>query len=144
MATTKSLATVRAGELLLEALEEAQKDKMKWIEYENTLAALEDRQKSSILGKRNRKGKQEDEEVAKPKPSALFQNKTASEYILSTLNDIPSNDLEQALLCMSFSEVIDLFSYIEDWIKRVSVHLLFPSQHSLVVLTGIGFLGYEY
>lgn len=120
MATTKSLATVRAGELLIEALEEAQKDKMKWIEYENTVAALEDRNNTSLLGKRNRKNKQDDE-IPKPKPSALFQNKTASEYILSTLNDIPSNDLEQALLCMSFSEAIDLFSYIEDWIQRVCI-----------------------
>lgn len=86
---------------------------MKWVEYENALLSLGEMKSS--LGKRSR----EQVTVPKPKPSPLFQNRTASEYVLSTLKSIPSNDLEQALLTMSFTEVITLFSYIEEWVSKV-------------------------
>lgn len=94
---------------------------MKWVEYENTLLSLQDmtssKASSSSLGKRNRNN--QDDLIAKPKPSPLFNNMSPSNYILSTLKSIPSNDLEQALLNLSFSEVILLFSYIEDWMMKV-------------------------
>ena len=42
IATTQNLASIRASEALIEAIEEAEKDKMKWVEYENTLLSLQD------------------------------------------------------------------------------------------------------
>lgn len=110
---------------------------MKWVEYENTLLSLQEM--STSLGKRDRKN--QEDLVVKPQPSPLFNNKTASDYILLTLRNIPSNDLEQALLSLSFSEVILLFSYLEDWmIKgretelscRVMFFLLKSHHHQIV------------
>jgi len=135
IATTRNLATIKAGEALIEAIEEGEKEKMKWVEYENALLSLGEMKSS--LGKRSR----EQVTVPKPKPSPLFQNRTASEYVLSTLKSIPSNDLEQALLTMSFTEVITLFSYIEEWVSkgletelscRVMFFLLKSHHHQIV------------
>lgn len=107
IATTKTLATIKAGEKLLESLEEAEKEKLRWEDHNQSLLTHKQ------LGKRNK--------FPAFQPSPVFQGKTVADYILSQLSEIPPTDIEQSLMVLSFTDVIALFNYIKVWIEKVNI-----------------------
>jgi U3 small nucleolar RNA-associated protein 12 len=114
MAGRKTVETMRAAEQLLEALVVYREEKVKGQEWEEEC-------------------KIERREVPRPKPHPLLVamgNITAERYVLGVVKKIKSSELEEALLVMPLSEMVDFLPLIDTWIQ-VSTHLSHTLNHHL-------------
>ncbi|KAK3043031.1 hypothetical protein RJ639_002599 [Escallonia herrerae] len=53
--------------------------------------------------------------VAEFRPNLLMLGLSPSDYILRALSNVHTNDLEQTLLALPFSDALKLLSYLKDW-----------------------------
>ncbi|KAL6145646.1 hypothetical protein ACLB2K_056331 [Fragaria x ananassa] len=53
--------------------------------------------------------------VADFKPNSLMNGLSPSEYVLRACSNVQTNDLEQTLLALPFSDALKLMSYLKDW-----------------------------
>ncbi|KAJ1693885.1 hypothetical protein LUZ63_010583 [Rhynchospora breviuscula] len=65
-------------------------------------------------------------------PNVLMRGMSPSEYVLHSVSSVPTNDLEQTLLALPFSDALKLMSYLKEW-------ALIPGQVELVsrICTGL-------
>ncbi|WCJ34441.1 transducin family protein / WD-40 repeat family protein [Euphorbia peplus] len=81
--------------------------------------------------------------VAKFQPNPIMNGFNPSEYVLRAISNVHTNDLEQTLLAIPFSDALKLLSYLKDWVSnpdkvelvcRVATVLL-QTHHSQLVTT---------
>ncbi|XP_042505064.1 WD repeat-containing protein 3 [Macadamia integrifolia] len=74
-------------------------------------------------------------------PNAMMQGLSPSDYVLHSLSRVHTNDLEQTLLSIPFSDALKLMSYLKDWaaipdkvelVSRVATVLLQIHHNQLV------------
>lgn len=56
--------------------------------------------------------------VAEFRPNILMLGFSPSDYILRSLSNVHTNDLEQTLLALPFSDALKLLSYLKDWSSK--------------------------
>ena len=99
-ATTKTIASMKAGERIMECLEAADVERRKWDEYHAGIA-----QGLSM-------------ETPTPEPFflALGKGKTPADFVLVALERIPLPEIEEALLCLPTNSLPSLLFYIKEWL----------------------------
>uniref|UniRef100_A0A2P2JB97 WD-repeat protein n=2 Tax=Rhizophora mucronata TaxID=61149 RepID=A0A2P2JB97_RHIMU len=74
-------------------------------------------------------------------PNAIMHGLSPSDYVLHALSNVHTNDLEQTLLALPFSDVLKLLAYLKDWasnpdkvelVCRVATVLLQSHYYQLV------------
>ncbi|KAK6140125.1 hypothetical protein DH2020_026123 [Rehmannia glutinosa] len=104
LAGKKTGETVTAADSIMEALDTAEEELKRIAEHEE--------EKS--------KGK-----AAEFRPNILMLGLSPSDYVLRAVSNVHTNDLEQALLALPFSDSLRVLSYLKDWIA-------FPDKVELV------------
>ncbi|CAA2975134.1 WD repeat-containing 3 [Olea europaea subsp. europaea] len=94
LAGKKTQETVNATDSIIEALDMADEELKRLAEYEE--------EKS--------KGK-----VADFRPNILMLGLSPPDYVLRALSNVDTNDLEQTLLALPFSDALKILSYLKDW-----------------------------
>ncbi|PSS04617.1 WD repeat-containing protein [Actinidia chinensis var. chinensis] len=94
LAGKKTQETLTATDSIIEALDLAEAELKRMAEHEE--------EKS--------RGK-----VADFQPNILMLGDSPSDYVLRALSNVHTNDLEQTLLALPFSDALKLFSYLKDW-----------------------------
>ncbi|XP_051130435.1 uncharacterized protein LOC127250965 [Andrographis paniculata] len=95
LAGKKTRETVTATDSIMEALDIAQEELKRLAEHE------EEKSKGS---------------VAEFRPNVLMLGLSPSDYVLRAVSSVPTNDLEQALLALPFSDSLRILSYLKDWV----------------------------
>jgi U3 small nucleolar RNA-associated protein 12 len=96
---------LKAGERLSEALALAEADDNAAAEYQKAVAA----KLASAVGK---------QPAMAPRPTnPLLLGLSASAYLLRTLRQIPSADVEEALMVIPFTSMLSLFRYFDIWLR---------------------------
>jgi len=116
-ASRRTGETMKSAEKIVEALEMAEEDRLVHEDYLRELVEVEKQLTPEELQERREKNKPV---VALPTPNPLFLGLNASGYLLKTLKEIKSNDLEQSLLVMPFSSVLKFVEYLLIWIREGS------------------------
>ncbi|KAK6943894.1 WD40 repeat [Dillenia turbinata] len=79
--------------------------------------------------------------IADLRPNVLMLGLSSSDYILRAVSNVRTNDLEQALLSLPFSDALKLMSYLRDWamipdkvelVSRIATVLLQTHYNQLV------------
>ncbi|KAM1853553.1 hypothetical protein ACFX15_008971 [Malus domestica] len=94
LAGKKSKETITATDSIIDALDIAEVELKRIAEHEE--------EKS--------KGK-----VAELQPNVVLLGLSPSDYVLRALSNVQTNDLEQTLLALSFSDALKLLSFLKDW-----------------------------
>jgi len=102
----RTLETIKAGEKLAETIEMCEAEKKK-----NELQELIAKKDLSNEELQQRKSSTQPTET-----NPLLLNLSPSAYLLRTLKGIRSSDLEEALYVLPFSNVIQFFDYLNEWI----------------------------
>ncbi|XP_050384368.1 uncharacterized protein LOC126800981 [Argentina anserina] len=89
-----SKETITAADAVIDAIDMAEAELKRLAEHE------EEKSKGS---------------VANFKPNSLMNGLSPSEYVLHAFSNVPTNDLEQTLLALPFSDALKLLSYLKDW-----------------------------
>ncbi|XP_048225762.1 WD repeat-containing protein 3 isoform X2 [Ricinus communis] len=97
LAGKKTQETLTATDLIIDALDVAELESKRISEHE------EEKTRGSIA-------------VFQPNP--IMQGLVPSDYILHALSNVHSNDLEQTLLALPFSDALKLLSYLKDWVSN--------------------------
>ncbi|KAG2686360.1 hypothetical protein I3760_09G002600 [Carya illinoinensis] len=122
LAGKKTQETLTATDLIIDALDLAEVELKRIAEHED---------------ERNR-GK-----VTEFQPNVIMLGHSPSDYVLRALSNVHTNDLEQTLLALPFSDALKLISYLKDWtsnpdkvelICRVATVLL-QTHHNQLVTT---------
>ncbi|KGN48472.2 WD repeat-containing protein 3 [Cucumis sativus] len=122
LAGKKTQETISATDLIIDALDMAEAEAKRIAEHEEE--------------KRNGK-------ASHFEPNALMLGLSPSDYVLRALSNVHTNDLEQTLLALPFSDSLKLLSYLKDWtskpdkvelICRISTVLL-QTHHNQLVTT---------
>ncbi|CAK9157681.1 unnamed protein product [Ilex paraguariensis] len=122
LAGKKTQETLTATDSIIEALDMAEAELKRIAEYEE----------EKTRGK-----------VAEFQPNILMLGLSPSDYILRALSNVHTNDLEQTLLAVPFSDALKLLSYLKDWasipdkvelVCRVAT-LLLQLHHNQLVTT---------
>ncbi|GFP85559.1 uncharacterized WD repeat-containing protein c3d6.12 [Phtheirospermum japonicum] len=95
LAGKKTGETVTAADSIMEALDLAEDELKRIAEHEE--------EKS--------KGK-----VADFRPNKLLEDHSPSDFVLKAVSKVQTNDLEQALLALPFSDSLRVLSYLKDWV----------------------------
>ena len=103
-ATRKSLATVRSGEVLLEALDLAEEEAAKAAIYAGEVAA------AVAAG--------EEPPAAPPQKNIRLLGLEEHDYILKRLAEIPASHIEQALLILPFHHVVNFLKFADRLIEE--------------------------
>ncbi|MCL7047922.1 hypothetical protein MKW94_012302 [Papaver nudicaule] len=51
-------------------------------------------------------------------PNIIMLGLSPSDYVLRSLSNVPTNDLEQTLMALPFSDALKLLDYLKDWASR--------------------------
>ena len=102
-ATRKSLATVRSGEVLLEALELAEEEEAKAVIHRSEVAAAE------AAG---------EEPPAAPQPNVRMLGLSENDFVLKRLAEIPASHIEQALLILPFHHAAAFLRFANTLIEQ--------------------------
>jgi U3 small nucleolar RNA-associated protein 12 len=94
LAGKKTKETLSATDSIIEALDVADAELKRYAEYEEEKAKTK---------------------VAEFRPNILLEGLSASDYVLRSISKVHTNDLEQTLLALPFSDALQLFSYLKDW-----------------------------
>ncbi|XP_059305925.1 uncharacterized protein LOC132057366 [Lycium ferocissimum] len=120
LAGKKTQETLTATDSIIEALDMADAELKRIAEHE------EDKSKGR---------------VSEFRPNILMLGLSPSDYVLRALSSVHTNDLEQTLLALPFSDALELLSYLKNWISipdkvelvcRVATLLLQLHHHQLV------------
>ncbi|KAH6825340.1 transducin family protein / WD-40 repeat family protein [Perilla frutescens var. hirtella] len=95
LAGKKTGETVTAADSIMEALDIAEEE----------LKRIEEHEMERSKGK-----------VADFKPNILMLGLSPSNYVLRSLSSVHTNDLEQALLALPFSDSLRVLSYLKEWV----------------------------
>ncbi|KAH6762287.1 transducin family protein / WD-40 repeat family protein [Perilla frutescens var. hirtella] len=95
LAGKKTGETVTAADSIMEALDIAEEE----------LKRIEEHEMERSKGK-----------VADFKPNILMLGLSPSNYVLRALSSVHTNDLEQALLALPFSDSLRVLSYLKEWV----------------------------
>lgn len=77
-------------------------------------------------------------------PNIMLRGLSPSDYVLSTISSVHTNDLEYALLSLTFSDSLKLLSYLKEWsihpdkvelVCRIATVLLQTHHNQLVATT---------
>jgi U3 small nucleolar RNA-associated protein 12 len=98
---SKTIATMKAGERIVECLEAADEQRRKWDEYHLARS----------------KGISMEEPVPGAFYMALGRDKTPAEFLLAAVEKIPMPDVEEALLCLPQSMLPSLLFYVNEWLS---------------------------
>ncbi|XP_023544503.1 WD repeat-containing protein 3-like [Cucurbita pepo subsp. pepo] len=122
LAGKKTQETISATDLIIDSLDMAEAESKRMAENEEE--------------KRNGK-------AVHFEPNAMMLGLSPSDYVLRALSNVHTNDLEQTLLALPFSDSLKLLSYLKDWtskpdkvelICRISTVLL-QTHHNQLVTT---------
>ncbi|XP_061363432.1 uncharacterized protein LOC133307029 isoform X2 [Gastrolobium bilobum] len=94
LAGKKTQETLTATDLIIERLDIAEAEKKRIAEHQED--------------KNNRN-------IAAFQANPLMNGLSLSDYVLSAFSDVHSNDLEQTLLALPFSDALKLLSYLKEW-----------------------------
>ncbi|CAJ2650069.1 unnamed protein product [Trifolium pratense] len=94
VAGKKTQETLTATDLIIERLDIAENEKKRIAEHQEE-------------EKNNKKA------VFQPNP--LMIGRSPSDYVLSAFKDVHSNDLEQTLMALPFTDALKLLSYLKEW-----------------------------
>ncbi|KAJ8754057.1 hypothetical protein K2173_001955 [Erythroxylum novogranatense] len=120
LAGKKTQETLTGTDLIIDALDVAEVEMKRIAEHEE----------EKIHGK-----------VASFQPNAVMLGLSPSDYVLRALSNIHTNDLEQTLLALPFSDALKLIAYLKDWttnpdkvelVCRVATVLLQTHYHQLI------------
>lgn len=120
LAGKKSQETLTATDAIIEALDMANAELKRIAEHE------EDKSKGRVSEFRS---------------NILMLGLSPSDYVLRALSSVHTNDLEQTLMALLFSDVLELLSYLEGWasardkvelVCRVGVVLVQLHYHQLI------------
>ncbi|KAL3325988.1 hypothetical protein AABB24_036944 [Solanum stoloniferum] len=120
LAGKKTQETLTATDSIIEALDTADAELKRIAEHE------EDKSKGRVSEFRS---------------NVLMLGLSPSDYVLRALSSVHTNDLEQTLMALPFSDALDLLSYLESWasaidkvelVGRVAVLLVQLHHHQLV------------
>ncbi|CAM8897363.1 unnamed protein product [Rhodiola kirilowii] len=122
LAGKKTIETLSKTDLLVDALDIAEVETKRIIEHEEAKAAgrASEFQSNIIMGGRS-----------------------PSDYVLHTVSSVHTNDLEQTLLALPFSDALKLISYLKDWtsnpdtietVCRIAM-ILVQTHHSQLIAT---------
>lgn len=101
--TIKTVATMKAGERIVECIEAADDERRNWDEYEAA--------KSQGIS------------MEEPTPGPFFlalsrgRSQTPADFVLAAFERIPLPDVEEALLCLPTSMLSSLLWYIRQWLE---------------------------
>lgn len=101
-AVKKSLDSLRATEKLADAIDAADEETEKWVEYE----AAKKSGATDIP-----------EPVSGPYFQTVAKGMTPAQFVLRTLEQIPATEIELAVLTLPFTHIKSLLSYIDSWIS---------------------------
>lgn len=116
----KTQETLTATDLIIDALDMAEVETKRIAEHEEE----------------KRRGK-----VANFQPNVLMLGLLPSDFVLRSLSNVRTSDLEQTLLALPFSDALKLLSYLKNWsiysekvelICRVAIILLQTHYHQLI------------
>ncbi|PKA52792.1 Dynein assembly factor with WDR repeat domains 1 [Apostasia shenzhenica] len=93
----KTKETFASVDLVIDALDTAEAELKRYDQYN--------------ADKQNRK-------VGEFQPNVLMRGLSPSDYVLHAICDVQSNALEQALLCLPYTDALKLMSYLKDWIQN--------------------------
>ncbi|XP_010524525.1 PREDICTED: WD repeat-containing protein 3-like [Tarenaya hassleriana] len=122
LAGKKTIETLTATDSIIESLDVAEEEKTRLSAYE------EEKTKA---------------EVADFLPNVVMLGLSPSDYVLRATSNVKTNDLEQTLLALPFSDALKLLSYLKDWtsspdkvelVCRVAAILL-QTHHNQLVTT---------
>ncbi|KAM7464297.1 hypothetical protein LguiA_032418 [Lonicera macranthoides] len=94
LAGKKTQETLTATDSIIESLDIAEAELKRFAEYEEDKAGAK---------------------VGEFRPNILMLGLSASDYVLRSISKVHTNDLEQTLLALPFSDALKLFSYLKDW-----------------------------
>ncbi|KAA8516595.1 hypothetical protein F0562_016899 [Nyssa sinensis] len=94
LAGKKTQETLNATDSIIEALDMADAE----------LARIVEQEEEKTRGR-----------VAEFRPNILLLGLSPSDYVLRALSNVHTNDLEQTLLALPFSDALKLLSYLKDW-----------------------------
>ncbi|PRQ43668.1 putative transcription factor WD40-like family [Rosa chinensis] len=94
LAGKKSKETITAADAIIDAIDMADAELKRLAEHE------EEKSRGN---------------VADFKPNSLMNGLSPSEYVLRAFSNVQTNDLEQTLLALPFSDALKLMSYLKDW-----------------------------
>eukprot|EP00002_Diphylleia_rotans_P002155 TRINITY_DN11327_c0_g1_i1.p1 TRINITY_DN11327_c0_g1~~TRINITY_DN11327_c0_g1_i1.p1 ORF type:complete len:908 (+),score=203.67 TRINITY_DN11327_c0_g1_i1:76-2799(+) len=101
----KTMETVKAGEKILEAIELAEQEEKVKNEYEDMLA-------------KHASNPKEFSKPAAPQPNPILLGKSGHEYLVNTLKQIPSADIEEALLTLPFDMAVKLLGFLDKFVEK--------------------------
>ncbi|TYH77185.1 hypothetical protein ES332_D04G135500v1 [Gossypium tomentosum] len=122
LAGKRTLETLTATDSIIDALDVAEVELKRIAEHEDEKA----------------RGK-----VAEFQPNMIMLGLSPSDYVLRALSNISTNDLEQTLLALPFSDALKLLSYTKDWTSNPDkvelvcriVTVLLQIHHSQLIST---------
>ncbi|KAL5065667.1 hypothetical protein RYX36_027404 [Vicia faba] len=138
VAGKKTQETLTATDLIIERLDIAENEKKRISEHQE-----EEKNNKNIVFQEN----------------PLMTGQSPSDYVLSAFKDVRSNDLEQTLLALPFSDALKLLAYLKEWtsysdkvelVCRIGTLLLQTHYNQLLatpsarpILTAFGDIFYE-
>ncbi|CAI9766340.1 unnamed protein product [Fraxinus pennsylvanica] len=94
LAGKKTQETINATDLIIESIDMAEEELKRIAEHE------EEKSKGKVTDFR---------------PNILMLGLSPSDYVLRAVSNVHTNDLEQTLLALPFSDALKIFSYLKDW-----------------------------
>lgn len=118
----KTADTAKGVDRLMEALDLAEEEEFKWIEFEQDEAAAEAELTAAERAERaeaQRSGGAAPEPLTTwPRPSPLLLNQTPPMYVLRTLRAIRPSELETVLSTLPFKQSMQLIQYMHHLLRR--------------------------
>ncbi|KAJ2753177.1 beta transducin, partial [Coemansia nantahalensis] len=97
-----TLDTLKAGERIMEALDLADAERRKWADY----------------AERQRTTPHLCPPAPEPNPILQFEKSTPEAHVLRAVERVRAAELDDALLVLSFSRVLSLLEYVDEWARR--------------------------
>lgn len=114
-----SMESIKYGEDLMEAINQAEAFRTECLEYQGQLERYEE------MLKQNKKLAKTMEKPLKPKPDYMFEGRNIFEHVLHHLKTIRRSELESSLKFLNFTVIKKMMFYIEFYIRnQVEVELI--------------------
>jgi U3 small nucleolar RNA-associated protein 12 len=115
--------SLKAGERLMEALEIAEHEQLRWREYEASTAQQHSKLEPPKEGLAQLIAEHStpalvNAALAKPFPNALLQASSAEQHVLKVLKAIPTSELDEALLVLPFGFVSRMVKFLQHFITK--------------------------
>jgi len=124
VAGTTTLETVKAGERIMEALEQARAEAERWREYEAAVEAAQEQEarratlEQQYLGTKRPRDAAAASLPAPPPPNPFLLGRSGSGHVLAVVRGVAATDLEQALMVLPFSDTLAVLEYLLEWLRE--------------------------